>query len=66
MNVMCHTFAKHIVLYSLPRPVKHSKDKGASSWLLAVPLAGHGIALHKGCFVYAVHLRYELQTPFCN
>ena len=35
-----------------------AKEKGASTWLTAIPLAEHGFALHKGAFQDALALRY--------
>ena len=38
-------------------------EKGASSWLTALPLERHGFALHKGAFHDAVALRYGWPPP---
>ena len=38
--------------------VSLSGDKGASSWLSALPVEEHGFALHKGAFRDAICLRY--------
>ena len=35
-----------------------AKEKGASTWLTAIPLVEHGFALHKGAFQDALALRY--------
>ena len=35
-----------------------AKEKGASSWLTAVPIQEHGFALHKSAFRDAVTLQY--------
>ena len=35
-----------------------AKEKGASSWLTALPLEEHGFALHKRAFRDAISLRY--------
>ena len=35
-----------------------AKEKGSSTWLTVLPLAGHGFALHKGAFHDALALRY--------
>ena len=35
-----------------------AKEKGASTWLTALPLAEHGFTLHKGAFRDALALRY--------
>ena len=37
--------------------------KGASSWLIVLPLDEHGISLHKGDFCDAVCLRYDWPLP---
>ena len=42
----------------LKRIVSLSGDKGASSWLSALPVEEHGFALHKGAFRDAICLRY--------
>ena len=44
----------------LLRLVNQSRDKGASSWLNAMPLADQGLALSKQEFRDALHLRYNL------
>ena len=44
---------------NLKRCVDLAKEKGASSWLTALPLSGHGFRLHKGEFRDAVCLRYD-------
>ena len=38
-------------------------EKGASSWVTAVPLYDHGTVLHKGDFVDAVYMRYGWELP---
>jgi hypothetical protein len=38
--------------------VKLAQEKGASSWLIALPLRQHGFALHKSAFRDALALRY--------
>ena len=35
-----------------------AQEKGASSWLTAIPIQEHGFALHKSAFQGAVALRY--------
>ena len=35
-----------------------SSKKGALSWLSALPVEEHGVALHKGAFSDALYLRY--------
>ena len=42
----------------LERVVTTSSEKGASSWLSALPIDEHGFALHKGAFRDALCLRY--------
>ena len=41
------------------RAVQHSKEKGASNWLSAIPLADQGFTLNKGEFRDAISLRYD-------
>ena len=43
---------------SLQRSVDLAKEKGASTWLTALPLVEHGFTLHKGAFHDALALRY--------
>ena len=43
---------------SLQRSVELSKEKGASTWLTALPIKEHGFTLHKGAFRDALSLRY--------
>ena len=43
--------------------VKIASEKGASSWLNALPIARHGFALHKSAFRDAICLRYGWQPP---
>ena len=56
------------VLESLSNPLKKAKElaseKGASSWLTALPIADHGFCLHKGAFRDALCLRYNWNPPF--
>ena len=42
----------------LQRTRKVASEKGASSWLTALPLQHHGFAIHKGAFRDALALRY--------
>ena len=46
----------------LPKPLQRARklasEKGASSWLTALPLQHHGFAIHKGAFRDALALRY--------
>ena len=48
---------------SQQRSLEASKEKGASSWLAALPMADHGFALHKGAFRDALCLRYGWRPP---
>ena len=41
------------------RAAKLASEKGASSWLTALPLDRHGFRLHKGAFRDALNLRYN-------
>lgn len=43
---------------SLQRSVEVASEKGASTWLTALPLIEHGFALHNGSFRDALSLRY--------
>lgn len=47
----------------LQRAIDVSSEKGASSWLSALPIAEHGFALHKGTFRDALCLRYGWHPP---
>ena len=42
----------------LQRSVELSQEKGASTWLTALPIDNHGFALHKSAFRDALSLRY--------
>ena len=42
----------------MERAMQVSKEKGASSWLVTLPMAEHGFALHKMAFRDALYLRY--------
>ena len=46
---------------SLKRSMELASEKGASSWLTALPITEHGFALHKGAFRDALCLRYNWQ-----
>ena len=51
---------------SLQRAMDLAQEKGASSWLTALPLEEFGLTLHKGAFRDAISLRYgwqPLHTP---
>ena len=43
---------------SLQRRRELSQEKGASTWLMALPIDNHGFALHKAAFWDALSLRY--------
>ena len=55
------------VFESLSSPLKKAKElvseKGASSWLTALPIIDHGFSLHKGAFRDALCLRYNWNPP---
>ena len=44
----------------LLRSVNQSRDKGASSWLTAVPLVDQGLVLNKQEFRDSLRLRYNM------
>ena len=48
---------------SQQRALLASKEKGASSWLSALPMVEHGFALHKGAFRDALCLCYGWRPP---
>ena len=43
--------------------VEIAQEKGASTWLAALPIAEYGFALHKGAFCDALYLRYGWRPP---
>ena len=43
----------------LQRSMELSQEKGASTWLTALPIDDHGFALHKSAFRDALSLRYD-------
>ena len=43
---------------TMQRAMDLASEKGASSWLTALPLSEHGFTLHKGAFQDALALRY--------
>ena len=47
----------------MQRALEVSKEKCASIWLSALPIAEHGFALHKGAFRDALCLRYGWRPP---
>lgn len=58
------------LLPQLPLPLQHAmtlaSEKGASSWLTALPLASMGLTLHKGAFRDALCLRYGWQPALMS
>ena len=50
----------------LLRLVNQSRDKGASSWLNAMPLEDQGLALNKQEFRDSLRLRYDLPLAICQ
>ncbi len=48
---------------SLTYPLDVVGEKGASSWLTALPIQEHGFALHKGALRDAICLRYVWTPP---
>ena len=48
------------LLSDLLRSVNQSRDKGASSWLTAVPLVDQGLVLNKQQFRDSLLLRYNM------
>ncbi len=48
----------------LRRAAEVASEKGASSWLTALPLERHGFALHKGAFRDALCLRYNWHPEY--
>ena len=55
---------------NLQRCIDLSQEKGASSWLTALPIDKHGFAVHKSAFRDALSLRYDWpllnQPSHCN
>ena len=47
----------------LQKLMEMTKQKGSSSWLVALPIESHGFALHKSAFCDAICLRYGWQPP---
>ena len=47
----------------LLQAVQQTRDKGASSWLNAIPIEEHGLALNKQEFRDSLCLRYNLPLP---
>ena len=50
----------------LLRLVNQSRDKGASSWLNAMPLEDQGLTLNKQEFRDSLRLRYDLSLAICQ
>ena len=48
---------------NLLQAVQQTRDKGASSWLNAIPIEEHGLALNKQEFRDSLCLRYDLPLP---
>ena len=46
---------------TLQKLMHMASEKGASSWLAALPVESHGFSLHKGAFRDAISLRYGWQ-----
>jgi hypothetical protein len=60
--------AKYEALYAAASPemklcLKVACEKGASSWITAVPSYDHHTVLHKGDFVDAIYMRYGWTIP---
>ena len=53
------TILKDNLTGPLKRAVELAQEKGASSWLTALPIHEHGFALHKSAFRDALALRYD-------
>ena len=47
----------------LLQAVQQTRDKGASSWLNAIPIEEHGLPLNKQEFRDSLFLRYNLPLP---
>jgi hypothetical protein len=62
-----HAASLEEVLHSLPdnmkRNIEAASEKGASSWLLTLPLKDSNTILHKSDFRDAICLRYNWQPP---
>jgi len=48
---------------ALKKCVDIAREKGASSWLSAIPIQKHGYALHKRAFCDAIAFRYGWRPP---
>ena len=61
---LINTTAEHLkskMNSQLAHVVTLASEKGASSWLTALPIDEHGFVLHKGAFREALSLRYNWQ-----
>ena len=47
----------------LQRAMDKAREKGASSWVVALPISVHNFTLHKGFFKDALCLRYGWKPP---
>ena len=54
---------KDCLPHKMQRIVLAAEEKGASSWLTALPLADFGFSLSKSDFRDALHLRYGWTPP---
>ena len=54
-------YLKETLPTKLQKALTICSEKGASSWLSAIPLSEHKFALHKGAFRGALYLRYMWQ-----
>ena len=57
------TSVKDCLPHKMQRAVLAAEEKGASSWLTALPLADFGFSLSKSDFRDALHLRYGWTPP---
>ena len=48
---------------ALKKCIDIAREKGASSWLSAIPIQKHGYALHKRAFCDAIAFRYDWRPP---
>ena len=61
-NVVQLVESKQVSLQLTPtqkRSITIAEEKGASSWLVALPIEKHGFSVHKNAFRDALRLRYE-------
>ena len=61
-RVSCESERAKQITQQLPEPLRYTvqlaSEKGASSWLTALPVQEHGFSLHKGTFRDVLSLRY--------